>query len=123
MYAPAPQQSMGGGIMSSKSKHLFFNLTLWLKSCSLLGVVSGMALGAGSAIGRSVVNSAIGAFSGGSSSDAPKAVEPVPMSKSGPCDSDQTAFIQCMQINKSNASQCDMYFSALQSCQSMNSGN
>lgn len=62
---------------------------------------------------------------GGSNNHAPA---PVPQQteipkyqvSAGPCDLDQRAFFECLQNNQNNASNCDFYYNALQSCQARN---
>ena len=85
-------------------------------------IVQGVALGAGSAIGRKAVDSVFDAFSSSGSSAPPVAQQQqqAPKFNSGPCESDHSAFIQCMQQNKGSAGSCDSYFSALQQCQMNN---
>ena len=88
-------------------------------------MAQGFAFGTGSAMAHSAINSI---FSGGSSSapaPAPAAAPapaPIPAAKSsgGPCEIDNTAFLQCLQQNQGNVQTCDFYYNALQSCQAAN---
>lgn len=90
-------------------------------------MAQGFAFGTGSAIARNVVNSVMGG--GSSSAPAPEVqqaapVAPAPVAPAavpevtGPCSSDQKAFMECLQQNSNNAVNCDFYFNALQACQS-----
>lgn len=80
-----------------------------------------MAFGTGSAIGRRAVDAVMGG--GGAAADATSVPAPrheAPMASlpdNGACAVDQRAFLQCMQESKGNASACDIYFTALQKCQ------
>lgn len=106
MPMAAPQQS--GGMLSGIGS----------------SIVTGMAVGTGSAIAHRVV----GSMFGGSSAPAQPAQQPVaeaapaplPQRRAGPCDLDNQAFMQCMQQNPNNLSACDFYLDALKSCQSAN---
>lgn len=90
-------------------------------------IVQGMAFGTGSAIARHAVGAVVDSFSDKGSS-APAAPAPAAATNAaarapaGPCQIDQTAFLQCMQQNSSNISACDFYYNALQQCQSTTSG-
>eukprot|EP00981_Chlorochromonas_danica_P008172 scaffold2041_cov174-Ochromonas_danica.AAC.9 len=105
--AAAPQQS--GGMLAGLGATM----------------AQGFAFGTGSAIARNVVNSVMG---GGSSSApevqqaapaAPAPVAPVAAPEyTGPCGPDQKTFMECLQQNANNATNCDFYFNALQACQS-----
>ena len=86
----------------------------------MIAIVQGMAFGTGSAIGRRAVDAVMGGGGGESSAPAPAPVarHEAPASlDNGACAVDQRAFIQCMQESKGNASACDIYFTALQNCQ------
>ena len=85
-------------------------------------MAQGFAFGTGSALARTAVDSI---FSGGSSTPAAApAPAPAPAATlpkaGGPCETDNTAFLQCLNQNQGNVSACDFYFNALQSCQSAN---
>lgn len=85
-------------------------------------MAQGFAFGTGSALAREAVSGVMGAFSGSGSSDKPSPAPQQTQSSqaSGPCAVDHTAFMQCLQQNPGNSSACDMYYNALQACQSNN---
>lgn len=87
-------------------------------------MAQGMAWGVGTSVAREAVGAAMGAFSGGGDKQqAPAPIAPVQQTQraaSGPCEIDQSAFMQCLNSNPGNSSQCDFYYNALQSCQSAN---
>ena len=101
----APQQSAGGGFLST--------------------MVQGFAFGTGSSIAREAVGSVLG-----SGQQQPQQAIDVPMQNQqpayraaptqGPCAFDNEALMNCLKANASNASSCEFYFNALQQCQSAN---
>lgn len=52
--------------------------------------------------------------------EAPPAAAPVQQNYGGPCAMDNEALMNCLQSNSGNASACEFYFNALQSCQANN---
>lgn len=83
-----------------------------------IAIVQGMAFGTGSAIGRRAVDSMMGGGGGQAAAPVPVARHETHVSMdNGACAVDQRAFLQCMQESKGNASACDIYFTALQKCQ------
>ena len=90
-------------------------------------MAQGFAFGTGSALAREAVGSVMGSFGGKDKEAAPAApapVAPAPQQygygSQGACAIDQKAFMECLQNNASNASNCDFYYNALQACQSRN---
>jgi hypothetical protein len=82
-------------------------------------MAQGFAFGAGSAVAKVAVNSAMDMFSGGGSKEAAAPVNPpvVGPSVTAACEVDYKAFQQCMTDNNGSASSCDYYNTALQACQ------
>lgn len=85
-------------------------------------MAQGFAFGTGSALAREAVGSVMGAF-GSKDKEAAPAAAPAPQQYNTPapggvCEYDRQAFMNCLQSNQNNASNCDHYFNALQACQS-----
>lgn len=83
-------------------------------------MAQGLAWGTGTAVARHAVDAVFDSF-GGDKNEAPKHQAPAPAAPqvaAGSCDVDRNAFVRCLQENPSNAANCDMYFNALQACQS-----
>ena len=66
---------------------------------------------------REAVGSAMGAMSGGSSSEPAPAAAPVAQTSGGSCDYQQQDFMSCLQMTSSNASACNDLLSQLTQCQ------
>lgn len=87
-------------------------------------MAQGFSFGVGSAVARQAVNSVFGSFSGGESQpkeqpQQPKAT-PSEQLNQGPCEIDRKAFMECLQQNPNNSSNCDYYYNSLQACQDRN---
>lgn len=90
-------------------------------------MAQGMAWGVGTSVAREAIGAAMGTYSGGSNNDQPLSIASeqhslgtIGATNPNPCEMDQKAFMQCLDTNPGNASQCDFYYVALQSCQSSN---
>jgi hypothetical protein len=78
-------------------------------------MVQGLAWGTGTSIARHGVDAVLGS---GSSAQAPAPAAAAPTAQArGPCELDQSAFVECLRANPGNAGQCELYFQALQTCQ------
>lgn len=111
-YAPAPQQSSGGGMLAGLGATM----------------AQGFAFGTGSAVARVAVNSVMSSFSGSGSEEKQAPVPAAPAATYAPpepvytgppaCEIDFKAFQNCLKDNQGNVSNCDFYYNALQACQS-----
>lgn len=97
MQPAAPQQSMLGSLGST--------------------IVQGFAFGTGSSIARNAVDSMMGGGHGAAQQPAQQQMQPQAPQHQQLCAIDQQQFMQCLQANPANSSNCDMYFQALQICQ------
>lgn len=84
----------------------------------------GFAFGTGSAIAHRAVGAAVGAMTGGSSSEQPAAAAPAAPAAaaaapaSAPhCDAYQRDFTRCLRENKSDIGSCQMYMDSFDQCQ------
>merc|ERR1712173_457998 len=102
--APAPTQSSGPGMMG------------------MIG--QGMALGAGAAVGSSMVHGAMNMMSGSGSSEqqaqappaaSPYAAQPAPVAQNNPCQEQLNQFMQCSQQN-SDLSLCAPFNDIYRDC-------
>mmetsp|Transcript_4295 Transcript_4295/g.9733 ORF Transcript_4295/g.9733 Transcript_4295/m.9733 type:complete len:167 (-) Transcript_4295:249-749(-) len=89
-------------------------------------IAQGMAFGTGSAIAHQAVGAAVGAFSGGSESEATEQqAAPVEtraqynqqQAQSGSCSNDKEMFFDCLKQNQGDQQSCSFLYDQLQSCQ------
>eukprot|EP01024_Parvocaulis_polyphysoides_P042697 TRINITY_DN3899_c0_g1_i4.p4 TRINITY_DN3899_c0_g1~~TRINITY_DN3899_c0_g1_i4.p4 ORF type:complete len:109 (-),score=36.23 TRINITY_DN3899_c0_g1_i4:238-522(-) len=84
-------------------------------------MMTGAALGTGSAIAHRAVDGAIGMFSGsGSEGQAAAAPAPAQQAAGGVCDNQSKAFAECMSNTNGDMGACEFFFNTLQQCKAAN---
>ena len=88
-------------------------------------IAQGMAFGTGSAMAHQAVGAAVGAMSGGGSSEAPADQEqaaPIQQmdqqqAQGGACALDKEMFFDCLKQNQGDQESCSFLYTQLKSCQ------
>jgi len=97
-------------------------------------IAQGMAFGTGSAIAHQAVGAAVGAMSGGGSSNSgDQASAPAPAQQQqaydatavqgGACGNDKQLFFDCLKANNGDAQACSFLYEQLQQCQTQASSS
>ena len=93
-------------------------------------IAQGMAFGTGSAIAHQAVGAAVGAMSGGGSSQSDQAAAPVQQQsydasavQGGAYANDKQLFFDCLKANNGDAQSCNFLYEQLQQCQTQASSS